>query len=162
MKRFYITLIVSCILVLNCAMTCDDDNYEPVIYDSIVSITAQNANNEGKYPFLSDEPIKKEAYVIAMAYLVKDSLGHVFPLTTHRSLKERYKLKVITENEFDNEYQAGSDVTSLFTVYHTPVDTCMHQLILRRIPNPGIHSFTVEMHLEDTILTGQTKPVELK
>lgn len=163
MKRYYLMLALSCIFVLNCAMQCDDgDFYYKETYDSLVEIKVHNVNNEGKSPFLSDDPIKKEAYVIAVAYMVKDSLQHVFPIREYQGLVEEPQLKIITVNEFNDEYQAGSDITSLFTFYPGSIDIYSQQLILRYSPKIGIYSFIVEAHFQDTVLIAETNPIELK
>ncbi len=86
-------LLISIVFILNIAMKCDEKDAEETIPPKLIGIEIYNVNNEGKNPIVSDEPIKKEAYIIAISYLEEDEYTHA-----------DYYL------QYNRQYQIGTDI----------------------------------------------------
>lgn len=110
---------------------------------------------------MSRNPIKKEAYLIAICYMVKnkgvyESDSHILGKEEHIENVENAPEKTIYCNTiFDTEYPEGSDVTSCFRI-------CGDMLLLDKIPQPGTYSFKVKLvYSNGLVFEANTIPVTL-
>jgi len=114
-----------------------------------------NMNNEKEYPFLSDDPIRKEAYGIEIEYGVKktnhlslsenvgsDEYEYYPSLDFFTDIKDQ---KIFCNTNLNSDLPPGSDITRYFSIIRNGVNGSDSRYILRIIPDPGIHSFKVQI-----------------
>ncbi len=159
--KLILMLSLSVIFILNTAMSCEEDYDLEDAFFNITSIEAYNINNEGEYPFISDEPIRKEAYVIGIKRF--DDIKHDSD-TQYNYILEKpiVSEKIICLTDLSDKYTAGSDVTGIFIKSGSRSDKTDYIYVLREKINPGTHSFKIVAILtDDSILEAITSPVEL-
>lgn len=156
--KFIISLLISIVFILNTGMSCDDDYAEPVKVE-LTSVEIYNINNEGQYPIISDEPVKKEAYMIGVKYVteVEGEAG-----TGYRFQPQIKSEQIFTNVDIDTEYPAGSDVSSLFvrTIYMPKgLD---HAFVMKKVIPAGTYSFKLIVTTnDDKIFEVSSNPIKL-
>lgn len=167
--KYYYSLTLAMIFVTFTAFYCGHDEDPPDNGVDMVELIADNMNFEGEKAFISDEPIKKEAFIIGLNYMVQDTVrvegnNASRPKEFNDVFYKHFDLKVISNTDFNAEYPEGSDVTKLFLerkLYRSYLDSHEGCLILRGIPVEGEHSFTVQAIFSDTIIEAKTNLVKL-
>lgn len=169
--KYYYSLAIAMIFVSLTAFYCEDTSHYDYIDNPVemVDILAENLNFEGEEAFISDEPIRKEAFVIGVTYIVEDTVDlgqqkYPRPIAYSDRIYKDFTWKILCNSDFNNEYPAGSDVTKLFRVntlnYYIP-NEFKSSLFLRGTPLEGEHSFTIQAIFGDKTIETQTKPVRL-
>lgn len=123
-------------------------------------IELNHFDNSGAKMIKSTKPIKKEAYVIGIIFIVKDYPFRNASLNSLVNVKK--KPKVYTLYDFDEQHSKGSDVSDCL-VYGEITYNAETNLILvfNKYPKSGTHSFRVEFECTDTTITKETTPIEL-
>ncbi|HCO67825.1 MAG TPA: hypothetical protein DIT04_08755 [Dysgonomonas sp.] len=151
-----------CLLIsfMFCATSCPDD----LLYVQLVDIELYNLDFSGEKMTESSEPIKKEAYVIGIKYLVKhdyegfgDKTWYYHPDKEYGNSEIITNIKrnptVLTLSDFNEDYPAGSDISHLFTYGRSDYYEEMSLLlVLNAVPDPGIHSFKVKLPTENNLI----------
>lgn len=165
-----IKIYLSIALVFIACMATSCPEKEQDVY--LIGIELLNFDNAGENMIESDEPINKEAFVIGIRYKVcytSDKEGkypEYYSKDTYGDAKVITNLsanpKIICNNDFDEEYPAGSDVSKFFK-FGTDKDINQDLLlILTTPPAPGTYSFKVVYHCSDnTVIEKNTNPVTL-
>lgn len=155
--KIKLLLFLSCVFVLNVAMRCDDDYDEDRERMNILRIEAFNLNNEGQDPVLSDDPIKKEAYVIGIERITDAQKEEYYYIPNDTVESE----KIYTLNNLNAQYPAGSDVTSLFV--KMPYGSwSKYMYALRKEIEPGVHSFKIVLSCTNgNVFETSTTPINL-
>ncbi|NDW17480.1 DUF5034 domain-containing protein [Dysgonomonas sp. 216] len=168
MKTLYIYLFLSFIFFLSSSTTCEyfDDNPSLLL----IGVELVNINNEGKEMLISDDPIKKEAYVIGIKYIAseavdKDSIGNSFYVKHSNFIyfANAYpEPRIYCNNDFDEDYPAGSDISHLFWFSTKDILNQNLLLILKKAPQKGIHSFKVVFDCHNNkVIENNTAEIEL-
>ncbi|MBK5719632.1 DUF5034 domain-containing protein [Dysgonomonas sp. Marseille-P4677] len=153
--RLIISLLLSVILILNTAMKCDEDYSDPINVN-LIGLEIYNVNNEGQYPIISDEPIKKEAYMIGVKQLTDGDEPRYYQLV------EQIETKTIScDIDIDHEHPAGSDITDFFIrTSYKPHDLTYSYVLRKEIP-AGTYSFKVIVTTANQVFESQTTPIDL-
>jgi len=158
--------VIPCFLFLSLAMTCGDYDRDPFL--SIHHIETIHVNNEKEFPFISEEPIKKEAYLIGAKYFTVSQYkegGEVdhFPLMGFDFLVDTiYRTEITSNRALNEEFPAGSDISSCFTrTLYVPYDVT-ESYVLRVVPQPGIYTFFLRFYSRNgKLFESETSPIEL-
>ena len=155
------------VFFLNTAMGCKEDD---AIW-KFFSMDIKNINNEGELPLISNDSIRKEAYALDILYMGKDvDSGMDYNRIDFVNCTDTIVEQIIfTNNDFDNEYAAGSNITEFFKPIYGSFNGGSDKkkwhggtYILTRVPNPGIHSFKVCVYRSNgTFVEKNTTPVKL-
>ncbi|SBV97832.1 DUF5034 domain-containing protein [uncultured Dysgonomonas sp.] len=153
-------LLISFLFLLNTAMSCDEkEGGEPKAV-TIKAIELYNINNEGQGPVISDEPIKKEAYMIGIRYLIEENEE-----TTglYYRVSDNIKSEQIVSNvDIGEEYPAGSDISGLFTKTSYTSILLDNAFVLKKSIPAGTYSFKVILTTkEDKVMEASTNLIEL-
>lgn len=157
-----IKLILPLVLIfcLFSATTCDDPPFEPSVIE-LKGIELNHYDNSMEKMFRSDKPIKKEAYVIGVKYVIK-KLDNSNKNNYSRFPTNIKKRKIYTLNDFDKNHPKGSDVSNFFTTWSNPNTTDADViLVLNKIPLPGAYAFKIEYECTDATIIQETTPVVL-
>jgi hypothetical protein len=150
---------LSIIFILNTATSCED-TYETIDIE-VKEIKLYNINNEGARPLISDEPIKKEAYMIGISYIgekeEETSNGYRYVI------KEDFKSQIIScDKDINTQYPAGSDISKLFTKTNYKVFETNYSFVLREAIQAGVYTFKVVITTaDDKVIEASTNPIEL-
>lgn len=150
--------ILSAIFILNVAMKCEGwDDIEPPTVD-ISRVDIANVDNAGEKPFISSEPIKKEAYMLGVKYI-----GDTDDEVSYYAFKENVRSeKIFCNTDFDAEHPAGSDVTRFFKKTSYTPQGLDYAFLLRKVPQAGTYSFKIVSQISECkIFEASTEPVEL-
>lgn len=153
-------LLISIVFILNIAMKCDEKDAEETIPPKLIGIEIYNVNNEGKNPIVSDEPIKKEAYIIAISYLEEDEYTHAdYYYNITGSIKSE---RIYCNVDIGTEYPAGSEISKLFSKIIFGPKPYSHAFVLRKSIPVDTYIFKVVVtDNEDKVFEASTNPIEL-
>lgn len=135
--KIKIVLLIVTIFLINVATTCEKE--EDPVYVNLVGINVSNVNNEGKYPTISDERVKKEAYMIGVKY-VTDAKNPKYNYAIKDSIES---IKILSNSNIDTEHPAGSDLTNYFIKTTYAPDGINYSLLLKKSISPGVYSFRI-------------------
>jgi len=149
-KIFFATLLL-------CAAGCSVDNdpftKDPVIPVYLAGIESVNVDNAGQYPFITADPIKKEAYMIGIRWITDDSNPNGDQSITgpvevgesrYRNIADQYTKRIYCNTVFNSRNPAGANVSQYFKeVIYLPAGI-NEGFVLLVVPDPGEHSFKVE------------------
>lgn len=185
-KNFPLLLLLGGYLLF-CNMTCEpaDDEFPPnyLRTEELIKLEAENIDFSGNQMIVSSEKIKKEAYVIGVKCFtnIYEQWGpeddpetnveeNVVSSTAHFDNVEK-DFDIITVNDFDDTHLAGSSVRDFFLKTNVKKGKDAYSfsfmLILRKVPEPGVHSFKIvytlkpEDKTEIKVIEEQTDPIEL-
>jgi len=140
---------------LLCAVGCSKDWWnsdEPLIPVHLVGIESVNVNNEGRYPFTTTEPVKKEAYMIGVRWITDnaDPDGNqsiTGPIEAgsglYQNVAKNYTKRIYCNTVFNSRNPAGANVSQYFKeVKYLPAGI-NEGFVLLVAPDPGDHSFKV-------------------
>ncbi len=148
-------LFMSAFLLLAGCAAEDMADSIPVIPVHIVGIEAVNIDNAGRYPSVTDQAIKKEAYMLGIKWLTDDAdpdgSQYVTPGVTgsgggyyyEASLSAGYQKRIYSVGAFNASNPAGSNVSQYFKQIDYLPDNVDEGLVLLVSPDPGEHSFRV-------------------
>lgn len=152
-----INVILGTFLIFTSLATQCEDEFPDPIPVSLKSLEAFNVNNEGKEPFVTEDNIRKEAFMIGLSY-VSDTAVDKYTYVI-QPIKER---KFYCTTDFNEEYPAGSDISSFFMSAKYIPENLNEGYVLLTIPSPGLHTFKMVFICEDgKIVECDTPPVNL-
>jgi len=153
-----INLKIFFVAILFCVMGCakeallGPDWSEPVIPVHLAGIESVNINNEGRYPFTTTEPVKKEAYMIGIRWITDNSnpdgdqaITGPIKVGTNRyqNTADGYTKRIYGNTVFNSSNPAGANVSQFFkAVTYLPAGID-EGFVLLVSPDPGEHSFKV-------------------
>lgn len=142
-------------IILLCVAGCSKDDTgrdEPVIPVHLAGIESVNINNEGKYPFTTTEPVKKEAFMIGIRWVTDDSnpdgnqaiTGPIeIGVSSYKNITENYTKRIYCNTVFNSRNPEGANVSQYFkAVTYLPAHVD-EGFVLLVAPDPGDHSFKV-------------------
>ncbi|WP_419033022.1 hypothetical protein [Dysgonomonas gadei] len=155
-------LLISLVFLLNTAMSCDEkEGGEPIVI-TITGIELYNINNEGQGPVISDEPIKKEAYLIGIRYVYVIEENEETIEYYYRIGGDIKSEQIVSNVDIGEEYPAGSDISGLFTKTPFAPQPLDYAFVLRKSIPAGTYSFKVILTTnEDKVIEVSTNPIEL-
>lgn len=174
MKKHYSLLLLSLLFLVFTAMTCDDDLPEVVkVTCTIDDVTLHHWNNAGESPKEPAEfKVPKEAYLLEICVSIEISEdesvsfddGRYFSYVLSDEIK---KISIFTDSAFNENFPAGSEITSCFYNYPKTISdnqqsdyTANGQAIsyveqinqmykaLLTVPQPGEYRFRVVLTME--------------
>lgn len=163
MKTKSVGLLIT-LYVLLTATICEDVFEGPVFEPKVVGIELENLDNSGMYSVVGDDSIRKEAYVIGVRFKVLEEANPddtIYYSERHHyiAIKKQY---IYCNTDFNDDVQAGSEVSDFFATQERNSDKYNRLLILRKIPKAGIHSFRVKYELDSAkIIEINTVPIKL-
>ena len=125
---------------------------EPLIPVYLAGIESVNINNEGRYPFTTIEPIKKEAYMIGIRWITDNSdpygdqeITGPVKVGGHRYLNiaDNFTKRIYCNTVFNSRNPEGANVSQYFkktTYLPSGID---EGFVLLVAPDQGFHSFKV-------------------
>ena len=152
-KNQEIKIIFAAILL--CVTGCSKEEVsrdEPVIPVYLAGIESVNVNNEGKYPFTTAAPVKKEAFMIGIRWITDNSnpdgdqaiTGPIgVGVYSYQNITGNYSKRIYCNTVFNSRNPAGANVSQYFkavTYLPTHID---EGFVLLVAPDPGDHSFKV-------------------
>ena len=160
MKKIFL-FIAFTIAVMGCKKDSGSNWDNPVIPVSLVDIEAVNIDNAGEFPTISASPIKKEAYMIGikwiMDYVINDGdkfiTGAIRKENTFSSAGSKYSKAIICNNQFNSSIPAGTYISKFFKEMESdylPADVD-EGFVLLVAPDAGEHSFRVEYYEGNTL-----------
>lgn len=158
----YVTLIL--LFPLLTTVSCMEEQPQALL----VGMDVCNLDNADVNMTISDRPIKKEAYVIGVKYRLKvegsEELQYFDPNLVDAPIIANVKDNplIYCNNDFNEEYPAGSDITKFFT-FGSRDDMGLNLiLVLKKAPAVGSHSFKIRFLCTDnTVVEQNTSPVNL-
>ena len=163
-------LFLSSIFFIFAGTSCPTDS--PV---DLVDIELTHFDYSGEKMIESEDPIKKEAYVLGVRYLVKyahstsDTKPQYYnPESNYGDTEyiENYdgtpSPKIYCNTDLGDSYPAGSDITHLFSIgTHNDVKMDLI-LVLKDAPPAGTYSFKVRFYCKNNTIAGKdSTPVTL-
>lgn len=161
-NRFLMFSIASLFFLLFNAMYCEGDLDE---VEKLTSIEVDNIDNSGKEMILARESIKKEALVLGVKHFSRVSWRNDewseprFTRTNHNFINSVELVQVFANTDFNSDNPQGKDITHLFTRYLPETNNEISDtdilrnysffLVLKEIPNPGMHSFKLVYELNE-------------
>lgn len=188
MKKCIPFLLLLSFYFLFCNMSCNEyDPYQRI--NQLVSIKLANMDFSGTEMKLVSEKTPKQAFVVGVQcfgdvyeqYIPEygGTPGEKLLLEENVVVNDsRFEnvdgdFQIITVNDFDEKHLAGSDVTDCFVMTGVrrgeQVKDFSYSLILRKMPQSGIHSFKLMYKLKEekedeqeaTFIEAITEPIEL-
>ena len=165
-KTFFNLLagVAFCLAMPGCS-----DNYmseswnDPVIPVEMTGIEAVNIDNSKELPVVSNQPIKKEAYMVGVKWITENTISEndnkfiTGPIKKgtgiYSSLSDKYLKAIKCNDQFNAGIPAGQYVSKFFKEIdrkYLPKDVD-EGFVLLVAPTPGYHSFRVEYY-EGTVL----------
>jgi hypothetical protein len=157
MKKFTIktfAIIAASAYILAGCSKADEKMMDSVIPQTLVGIEAVNVNNSGEFPFMTADPISREAYMIGVILIAEHvSGGNQFitgpiPLgqETYVDAARRFNKRIITNSQFNSLIGPGEVISDFFKEIDSRflprgVDEGFALLVR---PTPGEHSFRIE------------------
>ena len=167
MKKIIYYLLFA-VFILNTGMSCEDVEDDDSNEIELAKVEAVNLDNTGKNFVTGGEEIKKEAYMIGINLYSAEknedgTIKGYLDVSNYYDLSASANvLRIYCLTDFDGATPAGSDVTSFFQSYPLSQRNYNEIMALRRIPEPGIHSFKVVITRHDeTVIESVTEPVTL-
>ena len=141
--------------ILLCVMGCSKEERsgeDPVIPVYLAGIESLNVNNEGKEPFTTIDPVKKEAYMIGIRWITDNSdpdgnqaiTGSIQAGTNrYHNIADNYTKRIYCNTVFSSRNPAGANVSQYFKAVTYLPPNINEGFVLLVVPNPGEHSFKV-------------------
>ena len=129
-------------IFLSMAMHCEDG----LEYVYIKGIEACNINNEGGAPFVTIDPIKKEAFMIGIKWFTEDRYDYEASNIKLMNISEK---KIFCTNNFDADHPSGSDVSGYFKKAKYTPSSIDEGFVLLTAPKPGEYSFQIIFYGKD-------------
>jgi len=153
MKKLNI-ISFAALLLFTAGCSSSNDPYwdDPVIPVYLAGIESVNVNNAGQYPFITVEPIKKEAYMIGIRWVTDNSdpdgnqsiTGPVEAGTSHyRNIANNYTKRIYCNTVFNSRNPVGANVSQYFKEVNYLPASIDEGFVLLFYPDPGDHSFKV-------------------
>lgn len=147
-----IKLIIAAFLlcVVGCSVHPDWD--DPVIPVHLAGIESVNINNVGQFPFITADPIKKEAFMIGIRWITDNSdpdgdqeiTGPVVAGTFRfRNIADNYTKRIFSNTAFNSRNPPGANVSQFFKAVRYLPAGVNEGFVLLVAPDPGEHSFKV-------------------
>ena len=124
----------------------------PVIPVYLAGIESINVNNAGQYPFITSDPIKKEAYMIGVRWITDHSDPDGNQVITgpvaigsynYHHIADNYARQIYCNTVFNSRNPAGANVSQYFKkVTYLPANID-EGFVLLVAPDAGDHSFKV-------------------
>lgn len=175
------------IFILCSAMSCEDypedyDDNENTINCNLTDIKLHHINNEGSTPHGTDEKVKKEAYMIGIELITDKEEPFLPPVDSYVTYKLNdgiTRINIICESIFNQDIQAGQDITGYFQEYPLclpyKIEDCTLRgdtiydaensriyKVLTTYPDAGIFTFKTIITLAGgTTIEKSTSPIEL-
>ena len=142
--------------ILLCATGCSTEG--PLIDDGLVipvylaGIESVNINNEGKYPFTTTQPVKKEAYMIGIRWITDNSdpdgdqeITGPIEIGRYRyhNIADKFTKRIYCNTVFNNRNPKGANVSQYFKAVTYLPPGINEGFVLLVAPDPGEHSFKV-------------------
>jgi len=151
MKTIFFATLLLC--VAGCSKEGDspyaDDPLIPVYLAGIESV---NINNAGRHPFITTDPIKKEAYMIGIRWVTDNSDPYgdqeiTGPIEAgkncYQNIADGYTRRIYCNTVFNSRNPEGANVSQYFKkVPYLPTGIDEGYVLLFS-PDPGNHSFKV-------------------
>jgi len=151
MKKLY-CFAASLFLLAGCSL--DNSNWydDPVVPVSLAGIETVNIDNSGAEPFPTDDPIRKEAFMIGINWITDDSnpSGNqsITPPYSHKdypsaSIASSFTKRIYSVDRFNANNPAGANVSQYFKQVSYLPDGIDEGFVLLKAPDPGPHTFKV-------------------
>jgi len=153
MKEMKILIAVYLLCLTGCNKDADwtgkDDPVIPVILADIESV---NVNNEGRYPFTTTDPVKKEAFMIGIRWITDNSnpegdqaiTGSVVAgANRYQNIADNYTKRIYCNTVFNSRNPVGANISQYFKAVTYLPSGIDEGFVLLVAPNPGDHSFKV-------------------
>ena len=172
MKKLFLFMMLA-VIVLGCSKGYLDSWYDPVIPVSLIGIETVNIDNAGELPFVSNSPIRKEAYMLGIKWITdntpsdEDDKFITGPISRgehlYSELDSRYSKAIKCNTQFNANISAGKYVSKFFKeVDRSFLPSDMDEgYVLLVAPDPGTHSFRVEYYEGDSLMFfHDTQPIK--
>ena len=171
LKKIFFALFLLCIA--GCKK--DDNGWpnteDPVIPVHLAGIESVNINNADRYPFITTDPIKKEAYMIGIRWVTDNSVPDgdqeiTGPIEAgknrYQDIADGYTRRIYCNTVFNIRNPAGANISQYFKeVPYLPAGIDEGYVLLVA-PDPGDHSFKVIFtHKNGESYEYDTKPIKL-
>jgi hypothetical protein len=171
-KKIFGKIFLAALLL--CAAGCSNDSrdwgYEEVIPVYLAGIESVNVDNAGQHPVITNEPVKKEAYMIGVRWVTDNSdpggnqsiTGPVeVGKSLYRDIANGYTRRIYCNTVFNSRNPAGANVSQYFKeVSYLPAGI-NEGFVLLSAPDPGEHSFKVVFTKGSDKFEYDTKPIHL-
>ena len=146
---FFVTLLL---YVSGCHEADPDYWNDPVIPVYLAGVESVNINNAGQYPFVTAEPVRKEAYMIGVRWVTDNSdpdgdqsITGPVAAGTHRyqNITNNYTRRIYCNTVFNSRNPAGANVSQYFKEVTYLPEGINEGFVLLVAPEPGDHSFKV-------------------
>lgn len=161
-NRFLMFSVASLLFLLFNAMYCVED---PEAKEKLVSIEVDNIDNSGEKMISAGNSIKKEALVLGVKHFSSisgiDDMWYEprFTRTNQDFINTVGFVKIFANTDFSSDYPQGKDISHLFSRYIPEINDKISNtdilrnysffLVLKEIPNPGMHSFKLVYELNE-------------
>ncbi|MDR2886190.1 MAG: hypothetical protein LBU95_05355 [Rikenellaceae bacterium] len=152
MKKPFYPVIAAVLLAVaaGCSrgdMGLDDD----VIPVHLIGIQAVNVNNEGEYPFVTTEKVRKEAYMLGVQWILDNAdpggdqyvTGPIVGQGKYTRNPQTLPKRIYTVGAFNASNPDGSNVSQYFKQIEYLPDAVDEGFVLLVAPDPGAHAFRV-------------------
>ena len=149
-------ILLSAILLCSVAGCSNEVNgsdwEEPLIPVYLAGIELANINNEGRYPFSTNDPVKKEAYMIGVRWITDNSdpdgnqaITGPIEIGTYRykNIANNYTKRIYCNTVFNSRNPLGANVSQYFKEVTYLPSGINEGFVLLVAPDPGEHSFKV-------------------
>ena len=156
MKKMII-FVAFAVMAAGCAKGDGDWAGEPVIPVDLVGIETVNVDNSGEFPIQTNEPVKKEAYMVGIKWVTDNTPTEADKFITgpipegyrpYSSVADNYSKAVMCLTQFNEKIAAGTYVSKFFKELdraYLPAEVD-EGFVLLVAPDPGQHSFRVEYY----------------
>ena len=125
---------------------------DPLIPVNLTGIESVNINNEGRYPFSTIEPVKKEAFMIGVRWITDHAdpdgdqaiTGPIEVGTySYKNIANNYTKRIYCNTVFNGSNPRGANVSQYFKKVTYLPSGINEGFVLLVAPEPGEHSFKV-------------------